>query len=65
MLQPLYVYNLRKIRFMIFSADADVGIKIEIPLDHREICKPAGRDCFLYLELVKLIENIFSQRETQ
>ncbi|XP_066248528.1 protein SERAC1 [Euwallacea similis] len=39
------------------SADPDVGIKCDVPLDHREICKPAGRDCFLYLELVNLINR--------
>ncbi|KAJ8983018.1 hypothetical protein NQ317_014315 [Molorchus minor] len=39
------------------SADPDIGIKCDVPLDHREICKPAGRDCFLYLELVKLIQR--------
>ncbi|EEZ98744.2 protein SERAC1 isoform X1 [Tribolium castaneum] len=39
------------------SADPDVGIKCDVPLDHREICKPAGRDCFLYLELIKLIKK--------
>ncbi|XP_072376209.1 protein SERAC1 isoform X1 [Diabrotica undecimpunctata] len=39
------------------SADANIGIKCDVPLDHREICKPAGRDCFLYLELVKMIQK--------
>ncbi|XP_050312672.1 protein SERAC1 [Anthonomus grandis grandis] len=39
------------------SADPDVGVKCDVPLDHREICKPAGRDCFLYLELVRLIRR--------
>ncbi|XP_056642679.1 protein SERAC1 [Diorhabda sublineata] len=39
------------------SADAKIGIKCDVPLDHREICKPAGRDCFLYLELIKLIKK--------
>nr|XP_023021774.1 uncharacterized protein LOC111510133 [Leptinotarsa decemlineata]XP_023021775.1 uncharacterized protein LOC111510133 [Leptinotarsa decemlineata] len=39
------------------SADPHVGIKCDVPLDHREICKPAGRDCFLYLELLKLINK--------
>ncbi|XP_044259583.1 protein SERAC1 isoform X2 [Tribolium madens] len=39
------------------SADPDIGIKCDVPLDHREICKPAGRDCFLYLELIKLIKK--------
>ncbi|KAL1505947.1 hypothetical protein ABEB36_005390 [Hypothenemus hampei] len=45
------------------SADPDIGIKCDVPLDHREICKPAGRDCFLYLELVKLIDkSVFNQK---
>ncbi|KAJ8921970.1 hypothetical protein NQ315_008607, partial [Exocentrus adspersus] len=39
------------------SADPNIGIKCDVPLDHREICKPAGRDCFLYTELVKLINR--------
>ncbi|VEN37847.1 unnamed protein product [Callosobruchus maculatus] len=39
------------------SADPNVGIKCDVPLDHREICKPAGRDCFLYQELLKLINR--------
>lgn len=44
------------------SADPDIGVKCDVPLDHREICKPAGRDCFLYLELVKLISrSIFNK----
>ncbi|CAG9853714.1 unnamed protein product [Phyllotreta striolata] len=42
------------------SADPDIGIKCDVPLDHREICKPAGRDCFLYLELIKLIKKCLS-----
>ncbi|KAF5276070.1 hypothetical protein FQA39_LY00866 [Lamprigera yunnana] len=40
------------------SADPDVGTKWGIPLDHREICKPSGRKCFLYQELVQLIEKV-------
>ncbi|KAJ8971752.1 hypothetical protein NQ314_000569 [Rhamnusium bicolor] len=39
------------------SADPNIGIKCDVPLDHREICKPAGRDCFLYRGLVKLINR--------
>jgi hypothetical protein len=39
------------------SADPDIGVKCDVPLDHREICKPAGRDCFLYVELMKLIKK--------
>lgn len=45
------------------SADPDIGIKCDVPLDHREICKPAGRDCFLYLELVKMINKSIFQKE--
>jgi hypothetical protein len=41
------------------SADPDIGVKCDVPLDHREICKPAGRDCFLYVELMKLIKKHF------
>lgn len=39
------------------SADPEFGIKCDVPLDHREICKPAGRDCFLYLELIKFLQK--------
>lgn len=46
------------------SADPDIGTKCDVPLDHREICKPAGRDCFLYLELVKLINRSIFNRDT-
>ncbi|XP_063911672.1 protein SERAC1-like isoform X2 [Zophobas morio] len=42
------------------SADPGVGVKCDVPLDHREICKPAGRDCFLYLELIKIIKKYMS-----
>lgn len=46
------------------SADPDIGTKCDVPLNHREICKPAGRDCFLYLELVKLINrSIFNKNK--
>ncbi|CAH0559491.1 unnamed protein product [Brassicogethes aeneus] len=45
------------------SADPNIGIKCDVPLDHREICKPAGRDCFLYLELVKLIKKAINMDE--
>ncbi|KAL3278664.1 hypothetical protein HHI36_016200 [Cryptolaemus montrouzieri] len=42
------------------SADIAIGTKCGVPLDHREICKPAGRDCFLYLELIKLIKKVIN-----
>lgn len=38
------------------SADAEVGEQYGVPLDHRNICKPKNRECFLYKELVKLIQ---------
>lgn len=37
------------------SADPGVGETLGVPLDHREICKPTSRECFLYQELVELI----------
>lgn len=41
------------------SADAEVGELYGIPLDHRNICKPKNRDCFLYQQLVNLVrENV-------
>ncbi|KAF6208663.1 hypothetical protein GE061_017121 [Apolygus lucorum] len=39
------------------SADAEVGELYGIPLDHRNICKPKNRDCFLYQQLVKLVRE--------
>jgi hypothetical protein len=45
--------------FMPSVSDPDIGVKCDVPLDHREICKPAGRDCFLYVELMKLIKKHF------
>ncbi|XP_045480178.1 protein SERAC1 isoform X2 [Harmonia axyridis] len=40
------------------SANLGIGVICKVPLDHREICKPAGRDCFLYKELIKLIKKV-------
>ncbi|XP_022215175.2 uncharacterized protein LOC111069418 [Drosophila obscura] len=40
------------------SADPGFGDVCGIRLDHREICKPRGRDCILYKELVKMIEKV-------
>lgn len=46
------------IRIVAFdSADPGVGTTCGFPVDHREICKPSSRDCFLYVELVKLIKR--------
>nr|XP_022908187.1 protein SERAC1 [Onthophagus taurus] len=39
------------------SCDPGIGLICGVPLDHREICKPAARDCFLYQELVRLIKS--------
>lgn len=39
------------------SADPGIGTTCGFPVDHREICKPSGRDCFLYVELVNLIKR--------
>ncbi|GJQ69097.1 hypothetical protein Trydic_g6261 [Trypoxylus dichotomus] len=39
------------------SCDPGRGYICGVPLDHREICKPAGRDCFLYQELVRLLKK--------
>lgn len=46
------------------SADPGVGEICEVPLDHREICKPAGRDCFLYKELLHLIHKALKTDES-
>ncbi|KAI4457625.1 hypothetical protein MML48_7g00018531 [Holotrichia oblita] len=39
------------------SCDPGRGYICGVPLDHREICKPAGRDCFLYQELIRLLKK--------
>ncbi|XP_059480621.1 protein SERAC1-like isoform X2 [Neocloeon triangulifer] len=39
------------------SADPDVGELYGIELDHRQICKPRNRSCFLYRRLIALIEQ--------
>ncbi|XP_054084530.1 uncharacterized protein LOC105215844 isoform X2 [Zeugodacus cucurbitae] len=41
------------------SADPGFGDVCGIRLDHREICKPRGRDCILYKELVKMIKKVY------
>lgn len=46
------------------SADPGVGSKWGVPLDHREICKPSNRNCFLYRELVQLIEKVVYNAKT-
>lgn len=46
------------------SADPNFGIRCGVPLDHREICKPAGRDCFLYIELIKLINSAIADSKS-
>ncbi|XP_060523949.1 protein SERAC1 isoform X2 [Cylas formicarius] len=43
------------------SADPEIGHKRAVPLNHRDICKPSGRDCLLYLELVQLIQRSVSK----
>ncbi|XP_073997810.1 protein SERAC1 isoform X2 [Rhodnius prolixus] len=46
------------------SADAEVGELYGVPLDHRNICKPKNRECFLYKELVRLVQaNCSSETE--
>nr|CAD7203453.1 unnamed protein product [Timema douglasi] len=41
----------------IESADPGIGQLWGVPLDHRDICKPASRQCFLYKELTDLINR--------
>ncbi|CAB3370308.1 Hypothetical predicted protein [Cloeon dipterum] len=40
------------------SADPDVGELYGIDLDHRQICKPRSRHCFLYRRLTALIDQV-------
>ncbi|GLH11509.1 Protein SERAC1 [Gryllus bimaculatus] len=37
--------------------DAAIGQLFGAPLDHRNICKPTNRQCFLYKELINLIQK--------
>ncbi|XP_069679722.1 protein SERAC1 isoform X2 [Periplaneta americana] len=39
------------------SADLGIGELCGAPLDHRNICKPSSRQCFLYRELANLINR--------
>lgn len=39
------------------SADLGIGELCGAPLDHRNICKPSSRQCFLYQELANLINR--------
>ncbi|KAJ9590455.1 hypothetical protein L9F63_016514, partial [Diploptera punctata] len=41
----------------IESADLGIGELRGAPLDHRNICKPSSRQCFLYRELANLINR--------
>lgn len=41
----------------IESADLGIGELCGAPLDHRNICKPSSRQCFLYQELANLINR--------
>ncbi|KDR18789.1 protein SERAC1 isoform X2 [Zootermopsis nevadensis] len=41
----------------IESADLGIGELCGAPLDHRNICKPSSRQCFLYRELANLINR--------
>ncbi|XP_060853775.1 protein SERAC1 isoform X2 [Rhopalosiphum padi] len=40
------------------SADPGFGDLYGVPLDHRNICKPKNRNCFLYQELVNMIQSL-------
>ncbi|KAL4120624.1 hypothetical protein QTP88_013282 [Uroleucon formosanum] len=42
----------------IQSADPGFGDLYGVPLDHRNICKPKNRNCFLYQELVNMIQSL-------
>ncbi|XP_075221639.1 uncharacterized protein LOC142324656 isoform X2 [Lycorma delicatula] len=46
------------------SADAEIGDFYGVPTDHRNICKPRSRDCFLYQELVDLIKSVCEKTKT-
>ncbi|XP_039283394.1 uncharacterized protein LOC111063546 [Nilaparvata lugens] len=46
------------------SADAEIGDLYGVPTDHRNICKPRSRDCFLYKELIDLIDSVCAKRST-
>lgn len=44
--------------FFFLPTDPGIGEVCGVHLDHREICKPRGRDCILYTELIKMIKNV-------
>ncbi|XP_046689244.1 protein SERAC1 [Homalodisca vitripennis] len=46
------------------SADAEIGELYGVPIDHRNICKPRSRNCFLYRELLSLIESVTTERQS-
>lgn len=46
------------------SADAEIGDFYGVPTDHRNICKPRSRNCFLYQELVDLINTVCEKTKT-
>lgn len=46
------------------SADAEIGDLYGVPTDHRNICKPRSRNCFLYKELIDLIDSVCAKRST-
>lgn len=45
------------------SADAEIGELYGVPIDHRNICKPRSRNCFLYQELVSLINSVLTNQD--
>ncbi|KAL0269580.1 UNVERIFIED_CONTAM: hypothetical protein PYX00_007266 [Menopon gallinae] len=52
----MFVTNVRVVS--VDSADIGFGVFKGVNIDHREICKPINRDCFLYKELVDLINRV-------
>ncbi|XP_050545021.1 protein SERAC1 isoform X2 [Daktulosphaira vitifoliae] len=49
----------------IQSADPGLGDLYGVPLDHRNICKPKDRHCFLYQELVNMIDTLKDHLKNQ
>ncbi|KAK6639416.1 hypothetical protein RUM43_007689 [Polyplax serrata] len=52
----MFVTNVRVVT--VDSADLGLGSFRGVNIDHREICKPLNRDCFLYKELISLIKRV-------
>ncbi|CAH1175851.1 unnamed protein product [Phaedon cochleariae] len=47
----------------IESAEPNIGRKYLVPVDHVDICKPRGKNCYLYVGLSESIKKLAGQKE--